>query len=354
MKKLIVRILGVFVFCCIVFMLLNKLFVSKHYYINTTEEFKSFTKQKELDIVFYGSSHTFQTFNPLIIDQECKTNSFNLGSDGLKMRFTDLVLRESLKHTKPKLIVLEVYRGSLTEAKTKKAKGYQLRALDFASNLSWAKLKKVSNNYRLNEIPSVLSPLVRNHSNWYNIDYFNFDRKISVNSKNTYFYRGFVGSTKVIKGKQRERFKKFKSKKIVRNPKKKMISNISKEDIIGFIDIAKKNGIEVLLVSSPDLRARYNNYVFFDELDQICKDQDVHFLNLNDFYKEIKLNLNDFRDPGHLNVVGTSKTTRFLAKYINKNYSFKDRSNEEGWKEKSNEVKKMKRYINLVNKNKYF
>src|SRR5690606_23974374 len=99
-----------------------------------------------------------RAYNPLVIDKICKTNSFNIGSDGLRMSLTDLVLEETLKYTTPKLIVLEVYQGSLSLPETETAKGYQLRALDFIPNYSLEKYKKTKKLYNQSEYLSVLFP----------------------------------------------------------------------------------------------------------------------------------------------------------------------------------------------------
>src|SRR5690606_12566507 len=126
------------------FIYLNKVFITQNHFNNTTSEFERLSKETNIDLIFYGSSHVYTAYNPLIFNDINKTISYNLGSDALKMEFTDLVFIESIKETKPKLVVLELYPASFSELKGNEMdKGFQLRALDFSSNLSIKKFKKV-------------------------------------------------------------------------------------------------------------------------------------------------------------------------------------------------------------------
>ena len=107
----------------------------------------------------------------------------------------------------------------------------------------------------------------------------------------------------------------------------------SRKLLNNFIDLAKEYNIEVLLVYAPDIRVRSWNYFFFDELEGFAQNKGVGFLNLNDYYSEISLDLQGFRDPSHLNISGSIKTTRFLADYLNENYRFSNRGQTENYQE---------------------
>ncbi len=82
--------------------------------------------------------------------------------------------------------------------------------------------------------------------------------------------------------------------------------------------------------------------IYIMNLIYFFKKLNVPYLNLNDYYDEMNLTVNDFRDPGHLNRYGGTKATVFLANYLKKNYSFPNRSAEPTWK-KINE--KYKKYV---------
>ena len=75
---------------------------------------------------------------------------------------------------------------------------------------------------------------------------------------------------------------------------------------------AKTNGSKVLVISSPDLRVSFkkNNY-FSSELEPLLEKNDTPFLNLNDHYQEMGIEVKDLRDPGHLNINDANKASVF-------------------------------------------
>ncbi len=311
------------------FIYLNKVFATRNVFVNVYEDYTTLSNKTDIDILFYGSSHSYTSFNPVVLDEICKTNSFNLGSASLHISLTNMMLNNTLELTNPKLIILEIYNGSLPIPKARKAKGFQLRALDITPNNSIEKYNKVKNIYSPKEYLGVYFPLIRNHTKWYEYNFFDLTRRQELNSNYLFFYRGYRGHFQELK--EKTLYKDFKKVTPPKDTKVKFFNNKTKEDISNFVKTAKQKGIEVLIVTAPDLKARYNNYAFFDELNSLCEDLKTPYLNLNDYYKELDLSLNDFMDISHLNIYGGTKTTAFLANYINKHYSFTDRSSNQVW-----------------------
>jgi hypothetical protein len=327
MKNNIFKSLFIFLILFIaIFIYLNRVFASKHHFKNTTEDFKELASKTNIDVVLYGSSHTYTAYNPLVLNFNSKTISFNLGSDALKIANTDLLLKESLKYTSPKLVILEIYSPTLLPSKTIKDKGYQLRAFDFVSNYSIMKHKKIIRGFDLNEYLNVMFPLIRNHNNWSSVNYFNTSRRKDLDPNVNYYYNGFIGSRNIVIEEDKLKYKDFLTKIQSVYSSYESINEQGKTDIISFIKIAQKNGSDVLIISSPDLRAKFWNYDFFNELKEITDSFNVPFLNLNDYYNQMELTINDFKDNSHLNTIGSIKASEFLSDYINNNYTLPDRS----------------------------
>ncbi len=338
MKKRIISIVVLLAFLTAGFIYLNKVFSSVHYYVNTTEDFKALAKKTNIDVIIYGSSHAYTAYNPLIINDVCETISYNLGSDGLKMPITDIVLEESLKYTKPKLIILEIYPPTLTPIKTDADKGYHLRAMDFVSNFSINKLKKTVRVFDKNEYLGVYFPLIRNHTSWNEQDFLNLSRRRYINSKENFYYGGFLGARNILKEEDKEKYKDFKNATKKFEPSRKFIDKQNKADIESFVSLAKNAGAKILVVSSPDPRATTEfNYSFFDELGEYCKSLNIDFLNLNEYYEEMDLKIEDFKDKSHLNTFGSIKATQVLAQYVKENYELPKRSDEDIWKQEMRE-----------------
>ncbi|MDP2686907.1 MAG: hypothetical protein Q8O62_06780 [Aequorivita sp.] len=338
MNKRILSISVLIVFLLAGFIYLNRVFSSSSHYVNTFETFKSLSKKTNIDVLFFGSSHAYTAYIPLIIDKESNTVSFNLGSDALRVPFTDLVVEESLENTTPELIVIEIYPPSIPGPENDVIKGYQLRALDMVSNFSIDKFKKVRSFYSNKELVGVYFPLIRNHNKWNEMKYFKLSHEQKFNEKTTFFNKGYIGFNTVIDSLEGTKFTDFRE--IEKYPENNMplITETGKIDIIRLIEVSKSQGSQVLIISSPDLRAKYNwSKSYLNDLENICREQGIKFLNLNDYYSKIDLKVSDFKDPSHLNIEGAEKSSRFLAEYINTNYKLKDRSSDSIWQKNHRE-----------------
>lgn len=330
MKKTLKKLLFLIFLISGVFICLNMVFKTPHFQENTRKTFNALSSKTNIDVIFYGSSRSYRTFNPLIVDAYSKTISFNLGGEAQRVPITDLIFEESLKKATPKLAIIEIHEKTMKFPEDRKRKGVQLRSLDFVSFLSINKLNKVLKYYAPKELLGVYFPLIRNHAKWKYINFFSLDK--SIKNKD-YFNRGYLGSTDKLNEEEEEKFIEFNSESIIPKRGKKTITETDKINILNFISLAKQNNIEVLIVSAPDMRSKYHNYTFFDELNDICIEQGLNYINFNDHYKELNIGYDDFQDPGHLNIHGSIKASVFLSNYINKHYNLPDRSTEELWKE---------------------
>ncbi|MEZ4859410.1 MAG: hypothetical protein R2781_11435 [Flavobacteriaceae bacterium] len=314
---------------------LNKVFQNKHHYINTIEDFNSLSNETNIDVIFFGSSHAYTVYNPLIINHECNTISFNLGSASLKTATTNLIFKEAIKRTHPKLVILEFCDSGvkISQDTTDKTEKFQLRVLDQIPFYSFAKAKQISKMFNAQEILGTYSNLIRNHSLWYEKEYFDLERRRYIEEDKYFFSSGFLGVKAVIEDEvEKERFKDFKEIKTFENDSGFLLDNENKTLLIEFITTAKAVDIEVLLIASPELRARHRNYRIYTQLADFAEELNISFLNLNDHVLELELNPNDFYDNQHVNIEGSYKVNKFLGNYLNKNYNLPNRSKEEIWK----------------------
>ncbi|MGL4790777.1 MAG: hypothetical protein ACRCW1_05135, partial [Anaerotignaceae bacterium] len=77
----------------------------------TQQRFKEFyeTEKNTLDMVFIGSSHSYCTFDPSIIDEGLNTNSWQMGTPNQLPSTTYYVLKEIYNYQTPKTVVMELY-----------------------------------------------------------------------------------------------------------------------------------------------------------------------------------------------------------------------------------------------------
>ena len=318
------RLLSMLVFIVLflgMYFYLNKVFTPYNVNINVLEDFKKISKKTNLDILMFGSSHCYTTFNPLIISNVTKESSYNLGSPSLNISLTDMLLEESLKYTSPKLIILDVFDGTLKKITSEADKGYQLDALDRVSNFSLSKLQGIIDLYEPSEYASAMFPILRNHSKWNEQNFTNLSRRVPEVSANFFLSYGYRGHYKVMDNEdEKMRLEDFNTKVPNRDPSVKLISETAKKHLTDFVKLARNKNIDVLIVSAPEIRAPYGNYSFYDELNSFCKSINVDYLNFNDHYEAMDLTLNDFMDNQHLNLNGGTKASKFFADYLIKEY----------------------------------
>ena len=77
----------------------------------TQQRYNEFYEQEpnSIDMVFIGSSHSYCTFDPEIIDPILGTSSWQLGTPLQHYDTSYYVLKEVLNYQKPKKVVLELY-----------------------------------------------------------------------------------------------------------------------------------------------------------------------------------------------------------------------------------------------------
>lgn len=334
MKPLIKSIL---IFCVLftgIFVYLNQVFKSEEYYNNTYNKFEETAENSNIDILIFGSSHAFTAYNPILIDNKTKATSFNMGAGALRLQFTDILLKEALKKTNPKVVVVEVFWQSVLPPKSNEDKGFQLKMLDNISNYNLDKLSAIIKYYEPNEYLSTLFPLIRNHDSWREKEFLNLNREKIIHPRGPYFYNGYYGHRGSLKKKDSVKFIGFDKIEKTSNANKKDITSGMRKKFNAIVKIAQDAGSQVLFVSSPDLRIPYMDYGFYSELEKLTTELNIDLINYNDLIGPLKIDLSDFSDPSHLNIKGGIKVSNFLATYINQNYVLPDRSNEKHWKEK--------------------
>ncbi len=308
---------------------LNKVFASEHHFVNTTGSFEHLSKKTNIDVLFLGSSHIYTAVNPYVIDTSCKTVSFNLGTDGMRLQFTSLVLEEALQNTNPKLVVVEIFRGSVSTIETDVSKGFQLRALDFISNYRISKWERVRENFNAKEQPGVYSTLIRNHNNWNQVEnYVDLDRKFPINQNKNLYHSGYFGGRVYLGEQDLNTFADFRTVSREVNSSFNFLKPIYLEELDRLVAMSKSHGFELLVLTAPDLRASVRNNYLFEQLESYSAKNNLNYLNLSSkaMMDELDIKLTDFKDPSHLNLEGGQKVSDFLSSYINANYTLPDRS----------------------------
>ena len=333
----------------LVFIVLNYLSefsTPSNHYMNTINDYNSLINEdKEIDVAIYGSSHSYCSYNPRVIDSITKIRSYNFGNDAQRLVVSNFVMKETLKKISPKLVVLDVYIPSIKNPEGMKAFGFQKSSYYYFKNISPNKISSVFDVFPFKEAPEVLFPVFRKKDL---VSNFNFNRKNNYfysKNANAKEYRGFVGFDLEMKPMKPQSQENLLS---LINKNKILYDGFTKEEeesIVSFIKKVKNKGSNLLIVVAPyyaaftgEKHAHFHNY-----MKMISEKYKIDFLDFNLVWNEIGLDYKDFKDKGHLGSKGAKKVSKYLANYINTNYELPSRENELAWVEE--QPKTLKSFI---------
>lgn len=319
--------LGILIFACLQ---LNNLFIRKSLsgpwdMGNKIGGF--FNEGEDYDVMFFGTSHSYCSFEPLYIYEKTGLKSYVLSSQKQPLKITATYVKEAFKRKNPKVIFVDIYGGifNITE---------DLGVVNSYSDylpLSINKLIMIGTKVPRGFKAPALFPLVAYHSRWDELK--DEDYKFDKSTYNDYL-KGYV----LLKDQSQD------FKKDVLKDKEQLMESIKKFDeetylkenlraIDEIIETCKKNGAQVYFVKTPIYSYSYyaDNIKVFSKY---LKDRGAKFIDFNDFYHEMGLSKKNFYDPHHLNVSGAEKFNDFFIDYMKKEGVFQDRlAKDKSWLE---------------------
>ena len=269
-----------------------------------------------IDILYMGSSLTFTSLNPEIIDPIINCDSFNLGSSAQNIIQSYYNLVEVLKYKKIKVIVLDV-NTIITENNRVGFIYNNLSGMKFSENKINSFLNSIDKNSSMQIIDiskddskadwgNIVGLLIKEKFNWKN-DFKSFD-EIFGEKKETENYRGFYSRNKNI---SLENYNSFKDQ----NLNYKSISVKNQKYFNDFIDLCISNKINLILLQTPILEKRK-----IEGLDLFVKKYNIPYFNfsfknheINDLYTH-----KDFSDKLHFSSSGAQKFSSIFADSLSK------------------------------------
>ncbi|AKP69246.1 hypothetical protein CG08_0957 [Riemerella anatipestifer] len=247
--------------------------------------------EKSPDILFLGSSHAYRGFDTRVFSKN-GISSFNLGSSSQSPINTQVLLKQYLDRIKPKMIVYEVYAGTLS------ADGVE-SSLDMLSN----------NKIDVNAIEMVRRT---RHLAVFNTAIYGLYRQIlglnktfsepSIQNDDVYVQGGGFVETKFRKNPMLEEAKG----KWELNPKQ---IEALKENL----DYIKKRNIPYILVQAPITKKLYESKTNNISVDSLLSTMGTY----KNFYGELPLNDTiDFYDSNHLNQEAVVKFNESFITYL--------------------------------------
>lgn len=285
--------------------------------------------KNSLDIIFVGSSHSYCTFDPEIIDNRLGTSSYQLGMPLQHMDSTYYTMREVYNYQKPSLAVVEVYWDMMDDEFELTQAGYLFQVM---------KNKELEQDY-IKEVFPIGEKIRYNVGAFrYQADYFAYrtaELKKSVEAK----YNVAMPATQKQTGEEKYRskgytycnynmlpdeFDKTNQFKNLDGAKWK-INKTQLEYLTKLTKLCKDNGTKVVFVTAPvanvsmDYIKNYN--VIHDTVQDIADELQVTYVDYNYINGENNLLKNEnFRDDAHLNHSGVEIVDNNFADWLERNW----------------------------------
>ena len=285
-KKLIV----VGIVFCFLLSIFSMPFQKYHKYGYQFEEVQSKTKlvneqKTSIDCVFLGDSQGWSTYSPIQLYKEHGFTSLNLCTPGQFMYDTYVLLKNTYKKQKPKLVVIDANM-----------------MFSFLNPLKFILLQNF--------------PIFHYH----NID----TNKISEEyfaKKGFNEYEGVVGYTGSLD--------------YMESGKRNTLSKQAMQYLDKINQLCKENESQLLLVNTVSPLVWSN--VRHEIIQKWCTDNNVNYVDYNSSEQLETIDFdfsNDFRDGGdHVNLNGSRKICKNLGNYIKQNYALEDHRKDSSYQE---------------------
>lgn len=313
MKKFIKKMI---VFIVLLFIILKGInfimFDDIHSYTRLMFE-EMYEYNRNIDIVFLGSSHVYRSYDTKVTDEIFKENTFNAGSSSQLLDGSYYVLKEIIKNNNVKTVYLDTYFG--VNSKAEKSSGIESYILTDYMKSSWNKYEYLLEIDGMEAIINDLFPII--HSKTYSIK--NIKAKLTDGYKKgnytyvTYPNEKYCGNGFVYS------FENEKNYDInYEINEKKPLSDFSYKNLCKILSLCKENNINLVLVSAPmpdEMLSKIKNYqVYIDWFKNFAIKNNIKYHNYNLCKKEyLVMDENDYKDNNHLNGVGAEKFSEKMS-----------------------------------------
>lgn len=302
MKKTIFKAVVFAVIFVAVFSRLSELFCRKSLEgeWNTTQKTAGFYNEpeNEFDVMFFGSSNAYCSFNPLVLYESAGIKSYVFATQQQPAWATYAYIKDALKTQKPQLLAVDVLMFSKSEEYYDDGVNYSF--MDDMP-LSANKLCLAAVSAPRGERIRLLVNFIKYHSRWSELTEEDYTFKRSEAGD---YLKGYTLLTDTFPD---------GSLPAENNGKTAPLAEKELYYLEKIIKLASENDIPLYLVRTPS-NATEEEQMLFNSVAETARERQIEYVNYNDLYEEIGLDImSDFYDKSHLNYRGAEKFTRYFA-----------------------------------------
>lgn len=273
-----------------------------------------FTEKNELDVMFFGSSHAENFFDPMALWRDYGITSYNFGNPEEPIPVTYWMMENAIHYNRPKIIVMDVFMINNTNP-DKSMSGCIHYGLD-AFPLNSKKIQAINDlcvdtNDKLDKLFTISTY----HSRWQNIG---DDHKNDID----FFVKGSLsyGHPYTMN------VEPFENNEITDE-----ISDIddTNRDIIYLnkvIELCENNGIKLVFTSTP-YKTTNKRQMDVNFVEKMAEKKGIPFVNYNKMPSIVNMQI-DMYNIEHVNPSGLSKVTDYIGNYLSEKYQLEDHRGE--------------------------
>ena len=273
-------------------------------------------KKNSIDVLFLGSSHAVNGFNPQELYNQYQITSYNLGCEQQNLVTSYYWLKEALKYQNPKVVVLDTYFLFPYDDNQRIMnfdEPYLRKSFDY---MRWSenKLNAVRDICRIDPEQSAVSYFLSNirfHSRWNDLDRDDFSYK---EREKKYILKG-LGMLSIHCNNNSYHGIDI-SESVNREPMlDTMVPYLEK-----IYNLCREQNIELLLVKTP---SQYSTVEQHNTIQDYADERQIRFIDLNEMsvMQEMQYNFHDDNGHGeHANIWGSIKIAQYLGKVLQEKY----------------------------------
>lgn len=312
MKEKILKVIAFFAILALILGILTLIFIPK----NNTEKAGMYNaeangilgeKENTIDIVVVGNSESFTSIIPLKIWKDCGYTTYLCGTASQTSAKAVKMAFRATKDQKPKLMIFET------------------DAIFCEKPVTEAIEKVIEYNF----------PLIEYHDRWKDLNSQDFYKKPKCTW--TDYMKGYDYSNATAGVDD--------SNYMIYSDEKEPITKINKLCVKILKEYCKKNNIQFLLLSTPNLKNW--DYKKHNAVKEFADEEQIEFIDLNVLQDKVDINWSlDTKDTGnHLNHYGASKVTQYLEEYFKDKNIFEDHRKDEKYEKWNEALKKYEERI---------
>jgi hypothetical protein len=296
---------------------MSSLLVTKNGSAYSTRDYRSLEKNS-VDAIFVGASSFWSGASPMMIWAKSGVTSYVFGSSRMPARIQHYMLKEALETQTPKVAFLGVQFLVINQDLDKDT----LRVFQGLTTRPWTpeKIRTILDIYQDTDrisLPDMLSPLLREHQNWKEIEPVQFlweEPSFTMGQRWPDCYR--EDFSVVGPGKMRRSAAKHDKEDYQLDQENLRYYEAS-------IELCQERGVQPVLLTFPLI----NNTTNPNAISDLAKKYDISYVNFNDpeLFQSVGLDLaDDFRDDRHVNIWGAMKLADYFGGYIRDDFGGRD------------------------------